>query len=85
MCKFNGTEVFDFETLNSLGEVSPYSISYTYDGDVRYFVFENNSPEYITSYIFANFKGGCIYYAHNLIFDFLLFFKGFISLKVDFN
>ena len=78
-------ETFDFETLNKDGILIPYSLSYTYDSNTHYHVFEDNDPITISKYILYNFKVGCIYYAHNLLFDFLLFFKGLLSLNIKFN
>ncbi len=48
-------------------------------------MFEDNTPISICLYLLKLFKHGTVYYAHNLKFDFLLFFRGLIQLNIKFS
>lgn len=78
-------EVFDFETINVKGKLLPYCLAYTDNDRVKLHYFTDLTPLEASLYILDNFKPGVVYYAHNLVFDFLLFFRGLLHMGVKYK
>jgi hypothetical protein len=78
-------EVFDFETLSSGGVVRPYCLTYTAGSDTVFVRLERDDPEYVCELILSSFKPNTVYYAHNLLFDCLLFFGGVLSKNLKYR
>jgi len=78
-------EVFDFETINVGGRLVPYCLSYTDEDKVFVEVFKDCDQSAISDFIVTRFKPEVVYYAHNLAFDFFLFFRGLLSNCIKYN
>lgn len=78
-------EVFTIKTLNCKGCVVPYALVYTQGVNTHYYLLTELTREEIASFILNSFDAGYIYYAHNLAFDFFLFFEGFLRLGVKYS
>lgn len=62
-------EVFDFETIKIKDNFTkPIAISYFDNGKIDFK--KLNGEEGACLFIINTFKGCCVYYAHNLLFDF---------------
>jgi hypothetical protein len=73
-------EVFDIETINHKdGTMVPYALSYTKKNKYIYHVFTEGGRDEMCRHILSNFTTSKVYYAHNLIFDFLLLLPGFLN------
>jgi hypothetical protein len=78
-------ETFDFETIEINNKLFPYCIAYTQNGEIKYSEVQDNSYDNATNIILYKFKPNCIYYAHNLIFDFLLILPSLVKYNINFN
>jgi len=78
-------EVFDIETLNKNSRLLPYCLVYTDEEKTYSHFFSNMSPDEVCEFIFKKFKKDTIYYAHNLSFDFWLFFSGILDKGLRFK
>ncbi|MCB1711690.1 MAG: hypothetical protein KDH96_04190 [Candidatus Riesia sp.] len=78
-------EVFDFEIIHLKNKIIPYAISYSNSNKIIFYKFKNISKYEVIEYILKNFQNDTIYFAHNLLFDFLLIIKDIINLKIKFK
>ena len=78
-------EVFDFETINKAGVTRPLSLAFSNGNKWEYAEILDQTYENAALVVVNNFKNGCYYYAHNLIFDFLQLLPGLLSLNVRFT
>lgn len=78
-------EVFDFEIIYLNDKMKPYAISYSNENQIIFYKFKNNHKHEVINYILENFKNNYTYYAHNLLFDYLLIIKDVMSLKIKYN
>lgn len=77
--------MFDIETIERANKLYPICITYSNKSEYIFYFIENNSNEFLCNLILQNFNHNTYYYAHNLLFDFLLFLKPLNKLKIKFE
>ena len=78
-------EVFDIETIEINKQLHPYAIAYSNNQEYKYIILSKPNGQAVLNIIMNNFKTNTIYYAHNLLFDFLLFLSDLVISSIKFK
>lgn len=78
-------EAFSVVSYNVDGTAIPIGIAYTVDGNIKYTSFDENGPERVFYTVVNSFAVNTVYYAHGLVFHFLLFLKPLIKSQIKFR